>query len=191
MYEVVEDPYCYPGTSVLPNLLDIRDANTLGAFEEEITAQRAAEPLPRGRFGISHFKAIHHHLFQDVYAWAGRCRTVRIDKSGSMFCYPENIATELQRLFSWLKHTNYLRSGNTNDFIERCAYFLSEINAIHAFRDGNGRAQLGYVTMLAAHAGQPFRLERMEPGRFLNAMIASFHGRQSLLISEIHHLTRP
>ena len=66
--------------------------------------QRAEEPYPVGRLSINHFRAIHRHLFQDVYAWAGRFRTVRISKGGSMFCYPEHIRAETRRLFDQLKH---------------------------------------------------------------------------------------
>jgi transposase-like protein len=50
--------------------------------------QRSAEPLPAGKLTYPHYCAIHRHLFQDVYTWAGKPRTVRIAKGGSMFCYP-------------------------------------------------------------------------------------------------------
>jgi hypothetical protein len=46
MYDAVEDPYCYPGTTVLKNKLNLREQAELDAFEAEITAQRAEEPLP-------------------------------------------------------------------------------------------------------------------------------------------------
>ena len=88
------DPYCYPGTAVLKifRALVIRQPD---GFETLITAQRAEEPLPRGRLGYAHYLAIHRHLFQDVFAWAGRLRSVRIAKGGSMFCYPEHIDGEM------------------------------------------------------------------------------------------------
>jgi fido (protein-threonine AMPylation protein) len=56
-----------------------------------MAAQRADEPLPSGRLSVRHYRAIHHHLFQDVYEWAGDFGTVRISKDGSMFCYPDYI----------------------------------------------------------------------------------------------------
>jgi cell filamentation protein len=91
MYAATDDPYCYPGSAVLRNKLDIRDAAALEAFEEEVTRERAAEPLPAGKLSVTHFRAIHRHLFQDVYTWAGGLRTVRMSKGGSMFAYPEHI----------------------------------------------------------------------------------------------------
>ena len=72
MYEAFDDPYCYPGTSVLKNRLDLRTQSDLQEFEAMITAQRADEPLPAGRLDHDHYLAIHRHLFQDVYDWAGR-----------------------------------------------------------------------------------------------------------------------
>jgi fido (protein-threonine AMPylation protein) len=97
MYESGPDPYCYPGTTVLKNRLGLRRQEELDAFEAMITAQRGEEPLPRGRLGYAHYRAIHRHLFQDVFDWAGKIRTVRIAKGASMFCYPEHIDAEMRR----------------------------------------------------------------------------------------------
>jgi len=66
------DPYTYPGTDVLRNVLDIRDRQHLDGFEANATASRLIElderPLP-GRFDVTHLKSVHQHIFQDVYHW--------------------------------------------------------------------------------------------------------------------------
>ncbi len=62
MYDAVEDPYCYPGTTVLRNRAGLRDQAALDAFELDMTTQRASEPLPRGRLGVRHYLAVHRHL---------------------------------------------------------------------------------------------------------------------------------
>lgn len=188
MYYAFDDPYCYPGTNVLINKLGIRVLEDLEAFEEEITRERAAEPLPSGRLSVRHFRAIHRHLFQDVYTWAGQLRTVRIFKEGSAFGYPEHIPAELRRVFSWLKDNRYLRDLERPEFAARAAHFLAELNAIHAFRDGNGRAQFGLMTLLASKAGHVLALDRLDPPRFLEAMIASFHGREADLAAQLERL---
>jgi cell filamentation protein len=95
MYRASNDPYCYPGTTVLKNRAGLQTQTELAAFETFITTQRAAEPLPPGRLSYSHYRAIHRHLFQDVYAWAGRIRTMRIARQGSAFCYPEHVDRSL------------------------------------------------------------------------------------------------
>jgi hypothetical protein len=58
------------------------------------------------------------------------------------------------------------------------AHFLAELNAIHAFREGNRRAQLSFFALLADQASQPLDLENLDPDAMLNAMIASFDGDQ-------------
>lgn len=188
MYGAFDDPYCYPGTNVLINKLDIRDLGLLEAFEEEITRERAAEPLPSGQLSVRHFRAVHRHLFQDVFDWAGELRTVRIFRENSAFAYPENIPGELKRLFAWLQERRYLRELDRRAFAAGAAHFLAELNAIHAFRDGNGRTQLGFMTLLASKAGHPLDLEKLEPSRFLEAMIASFKGDESRLAHQLEVL---
>jgi cell filamentation protein len=89
MYDAVTDDYCYPGTTVLKNKLDLQNGDELADFEAEVSDARADEEAPGGDLDFKHFKAIHHHLFQDVYDWAGEIRTVRISKGGNMFCFPE------------------------------------------------------------------------------------------------------
>lgn len=187
-YAVSPDPYCYTGTTVLRNIPGIRDQATLDRFETEITAQRAQEPLPSGRVSITHYRAIHRHVFQDVYRWAGRFRTVRIAKDGSVFCYPENIAREMQRVFGGLKNGNYLRGLDADAFAGELAHFLAELNAIHPFRDGNGRTQLLFAAILAQRAGHPLVLRRLRRGTFLPAMIRSFHGDEEPLRQELRRL---
>lgn len=188
MYDAVEDPYCYPGTDVLINKLGLRDAARLQAFEEEISRERAAEPLPAGRLDAGHYKAIHRHLFQDVYSWAGKPRTVRMTKGDSSFCYPEYIEDQLAKLFDWLKRRHYLSDLTAEEFSTAAAHFLSELNVIHAFREGNGRTQLAFLALLAARAGHPLELDRLDPGAFLAAMIHGFQGDEGPLGHQIRML---
>ncbi len=81
----MSDPdYCYPPEfAVLRNKLKIRDASTLEAAERQLVAQRVLETLPTGDFDLDHLSAIHCHLFQDIYEWAGEIRTVEISKGGT------------------------------------------------------------------------------------------------------------
>jgi cell filamentation protein len=137
---------------------------------------------------VNHYYAVHRHLFQDVYAWAGKPRTVRIAKGASSFCYPEHINTEMRKLFTWLRGKRFLRGLESQAFARGTAHFLSELNAIHAFRDGNGRTQLAFMALLAAQTGQEFNVQKIKRGPFLVAMIASFNGDERLLVEEIGKL---
>jgi len=188
MYKAERDPYCYPGTTVLINRLGTRDQAQLDAFEAEMTSDRATEPLPSGGLSYSRYRAIHRHLFQDVYAWAGKIRTVRISKDGSTFCYPENIDREMRRLFDSLAKQKHLRGLDPSTFAKKAAHFLAELNAIHPFREGNGRTQLSFLIVLAERAGHPLAIERLNAEAMLRATIASFAGNEQPLAGLIGRL---
>jgi cell filamentation protein len=190
MYDAVEDPYTYKNSTVLVNKLDLRDQLELDAFEAEISSARADEPLPAGKLDYAHYKAIHHHLFQDVYAWAGQVRTVRMSKGGHPFCFPENIEGQAAKLFHELEANRYLQDLDESDFASKAAHFLSELNVIHAFREGNGRSQLTFLVLLADYAGHPIELENLDPDEMLAAMIASFDGDEAVLANVIKRLLR-
>jgi cell filamentation protein len=181
MYDAIDDPYTYENSTVLINKLDLRDQAELDDFEAEISAARAKEALPEGTLDFAHYCAVHRHLFQDVYEWAGTPRTVRISKQGNPFCFPEHIDAQANKLFSKLTAENYLEPLPADEFAERAAHFLAELNAIHAFREGNGRAQLTFFALLADRAGHAIDFEKLDPDAMLNAMIASFDGDESKL----------
>jgi cell filamentation protein len=184
-YDAFEDQYLYKGTQCLKNRLRIRDAERLAAFELEVSTLRSEEPLPIGSFDPLHYRRIHRHLFQDVYAWAGRYRTVRTGKGGNWFCYPENIPDSMKQLFRRLVTADFQTGGDDDRFLDALAEFLAELNAIHPFREGNGRAQLAFVHLLALRANKPLDLSRVRPDRFLPAMIESFAGETSNLRFEL------
>jgi cell filamentation protein len=188
MYDATDDPYTYENSTVLINKLDLRDQGELDDFEAEITNARAGEPLPEGNLDFAHFCAIHHHLFQDVFDWAGTPRTVRISKQGSAFCFPEHIDAQTTKLFSDLKAKKFFENLPATEFAENAAHFLAELNAIHAFREGNGRTQLTFFALLADRAGQTLDLEQLDPDAMLHAMIASFDGDESELTTVIRRL---
>lgn len=75
-YEDEQDAkYCYPGTNVLKNKLDIRDLDTLHEAERDYSAVRQAELVGQGvtgDFSFKHLCSIHKHLFSDVYSWRAR-----------------------------------------------------------------------------------------------------------------------
>lgn len=188
MYDSGPDPYCYPGTTVPKNRLGLRDQAALDGYEAVLTALRAEEPLPRGRLGYAHYRAIHRHLFQDLFTWAGKPRTVRIAKGGSLFCYPEHIDAAMRHLFTGLRNRRFLSGLSAAAFARDAAHVLAELNAIHPFREGNGRTQLTFLVLLATQAGHPLVLDRMDPAAMMAAMIASVHGDEEPLARLIEGL---
>lgn len=173
-YEAEQDPLCYPGTTVLINSAGLINQTDLDDFELSMYLTRAEEPLPQGDLGYAHYCAIHRHLFQDVYSWAGTPRTIRIAKGGNWFCFPEHLDRMMTTIFAPEVIGAILAGQPLPEFAARVAHLLAEINAGHPFREGNGRTQLTYLNLLAVSSGRPFHAELLEPDRVMNAMIRSF-----------------
>ncbi|KAF5043066.1 putative adenosine monophosphate-protein transferase fic [anaerobic digester metagenome] len=135
--------YCYPNSSVLKNKLNITNEHDLGIAEREISSLRIMEienePL-KGKLDFKHLKDIHYNIFKDIYEWAGQIRNVNISK-GSVFCYYENIESYADYVFNKLKEENYLINAGNDAIYDGLSFYMSEINALHPFREGNGRSQ--------------------------------------------------
>jgi len=181
VYTAEFDPLCYPGTTVLRNLMDLQEQEDLDEFEVAMFVIRSDEPWPEGNLDYAHYRALHRHLFQDVYAWAGEIRNIRIGKGGNWFCYPEYIDKEMNRIFADLAARDHLQGLSPVAFATDAAHILAEINAVHPFREGNGRTQLAFMTLLAENAALPFNPDVLERDRVLGAMIESFSGHETPL----------
>lgn len=187
-YEAIDEKACYPGTTVLRNVADLQDQDALDAFELEAVGARSLQHPPPGDFDPAHYRALHHHLFQDVYPWAGEDRTVQTWKGGNPFCRPDAIDAEMKKLFATLHRDAFLPGGDIDAFVAAAADFLGDLNHIHAFREGNGRTQLYFLRLLGLRAGHPFRSEAVEQDAFLRAMIDSYHCRFDALIDELERM---
>ena len=168
--------YCYPHSNCLRNKFNITDEEELKDMERQITSVRAAQILKdpiKGLFDENHLKAIHKHLFQDLYSWAGEFRKVNISK-GNPFCLFQYIPEQLNKLFKELKNEAYLSLLNENDLAARLAYYLGELNAIHPFREGNGRTQRIFIMELALKNGYILDLSHVEKKDMIRASVQSF-----------------
>jgi cell filamentation protein len=150
------DPYLYPGTHVLRNLRGLADPELLARFEARRTHRRIAELIDapvEGAFDVAHLKAIHRHIFQDVYEWAGEFRTVNISKGGHLFGLAPFLEPALRQILGGLLTENRLAGLDGQSFARRAAYYLGELNAAHPFREGNGRTQREFIRELGLKAG--------------------------------------
>jgi cell filamentation protein len=167
------DPYVYPGTAILKNRLGITDPDFLDKQERVLVALRIRRNVPRGNFDLDHLRAIHRHLFQDIYDWAGELRTVEISKGRQQFQFRQFIQTGMADVHRRLVQSRFLRGLSPEDFAAQAAVITGDINYIHPFREGNGRTQLQYLKQLATQAGQTLDLTRIEGPRWIEASIAS------------------
>lgn len=170
------DAYFWPNSDVLKNEPGLLHASTLRAFEYEATRQRAeqlrAAPVP-GRFDTAHYRAIHRHLFQDVYEWAGEYRTIEFSKGRSSFA---PLKTPAHTLESWgekilgdIASERYLKGLKKPEFVERLTHYYGELNFWDPMREGNGRATKEFLFQLAKQAGYELEFQRVGAKTWNNA----------------------
>ncbi|PSU36151.1 putative adenosine monophosphate-protein transferase Fic [Photobacterium lutimaris] len=191
-YGVDRDPDCYPNSTVLINLLNIRNEDELEAAERDFTRVRASHFEPDfNNFTFDYLKQIHHILFQDLYPWAGIQRTVDITKGETRFCHWENIERESNKLLNALAGQDHLRNLDLNDFIDKIAFFYCELNVIHPFREGNGRVQRIFFEILAINAGYEICWEGITLNEWVEANQAGYFGNMELLHALFERITTP
>ncbi len=181
------DPYQYPDSSVLRNIPAIKDVGALEKFEQRATTIRADEvephiaPLP---INLAMWQEIHRILFQDVYEWAGKLRSVQLAKGDTVFAHPPYIEAEAKRIFGELAADN-LADANQTVFISRMAYYFGELNTLHPFREGNGRTQKMLFDEIARRSGYVIHWSIISTDDLLEAVIAAFQNQDYQSLSRL------
>lgn len=178
VYSVASSIYCYPDSSVLKNKLDIRDPALLRKVEADLSSARQAEifHIPvAGRFTATHLCNIHRKLLGDVYSFAGHFRREDIAKGPTRFVTYSQIKEKLQRLLGQLQQEKWLENVPFEAFAARSAYYMAELNYIHPFREGNGRAIREFMRLLFLHNGYVVQWDAVDVEALLNAMIDSVY----------------
>ncbi|GLW58557.1 Fic/DOC family protein [Kitasatospora phosalacinea] len=187
------DPYTDPGSGVLRNRLGITDPQALAAAEADITAARltriAETPVP-GRYDLAHLQTFHREVFGSIYPWAGDVRSIEIAKGNTQFCLVRMIPGYADDTFGRLaRRQDYLRGLDRDQFLTGLADLYGDVNALHPFREGNGRVQRAFLGQLAAAAGHPIDWTQLDPDRNELASIASFNGNSGPLRAMLADLT--
>ena len=188
----------YPGTMVLVNELGLRDAATLDAAERAFTDIRIAEGLPPDCAAPTYaaFKAIHRHLFQDLYAWAGEERRYTTGRGPTPFAPPAHIQGWMEKQFEAFRGAGELRGLEPAAFADAAAIFINEINAAHPFIEGNGRVQRIWLGSIAERAGYEFSIRPEDRDAWYEASRVGFEQSDvrpmaSLLFARIQSLGDP
>lgn len=175
--------YCYPGTNILINKLDIHDSNILLKLEKQIVLAKSyilRQNNQNYKFDKEHFISIHKFLFEDLYPFAGKFRTENISKGEFTFAWWEYIESELDRLLNELKSENYLEGLDKKSLSIRLAYYLSELNVLHPFREGNGRTIREFIRELALKNNYVLDLQNTTPEEIFNACVKSVYDTTDL-----------
>ena len=184
-----DEQYCYPGTSTLRNKLGITDQNKLDAIERDLTAIRTLQleqnPI-NGNFDLKHLKGIHRFIFGDIFEWAGSLRTVNISK-GVLFCRSDYLEDNCNDLFRKLSKEHF-EEMNYEKFVSTLAHYLGEINAMHPFREGNGRAQRAFINQLAMKYGYYLDFSKISEEEMIEASYHSFSVDDTKMITLIYSI---
>ena len=187
------DPYFDTEHGLLRNRLGIVDPAELQQAEALLTTLRLIElqekPLPGG-YDMEHLQEFHRFIFGDVYDWAGELRTVVIGK-GNVFCLPQFIESFAADVFGRLAVADFLRGRDRTEFLDGLADLFADVNALHPFREGNGRTQRAFLAQLAADAGWTLRWAAMDPEENVQASRCAHRGDHRPLRDMLNGLVRP
>jgi len=177
--------YCYPGTDVLINKLGIKDDNALTTAEREITSLKLLmlNNMPTMKtFNFNFLCKIHKIIFEDIFEWAGLIRRGDfLSKGNSIFCRGQYIEENAKIIMDNLQKEKYLCGLDKSKFIERMAYYMGEINALHPFREGNGRTSREFFRQLSLNANYTLDFGKTEKEELLAADIEAFNGQYEKL----------
>lgn len=152
--ELGDSLYCYSGTSILKNKLNIHDEQILEQAELELTAfSSSLIEYSEPPYDLAYLQFINQQLFSDVYEWAGQLRQIDIYKGDTRFCTFSRIEIETNKLLNPLQEQNYFQGLESQQLIPKLADLYCELNVIHPFREGNGRTQRIFFEHLIAHCG--------------------------------------
>jgi cell filamentation protein len=176
--EVLQDD-CYENSTVLINKFDIRDEETLKAMEQSITSMMIAQALIDFSFenvDFEFYKQLHKYVFSDIYDWAGTVRKVDMSKKGTNFCPADNIEKRGKAIFKRLKCSDYLRNYKDDEFIIEFTDLYCDLNYLHPFREGNGRVQRLFLSMLISNLDKSLDFAEIDKDFLMIATIKSVSG---------------
>lgn len=158
------DPYVYLGTNILRNVLGIEDQQTLDNAEADYVSLRLRElaenPL-EGNYDVDHLAEMHKYIFQDIYEWAGKIRTINIEKEepalgGLSIEYSDK--TKIEDDLSDALKKMVSRSWANLSLDDRVKCFSEDLAAIwkiHGFREGNTRLAVTFCCQFIEAQGIP------------------------------------
>jgi cell filamentation protein len=175
-YGTGQDPYSYEGTDILINKFDIRDATQLQEAERDFSEIAAMDiEFSEPPYDFSYWCSIHQLLFSDIYEWAGKTRTIDISKGNTRFCAGRFIERESQKLLGRVAKDNFLNGLSKEELIPKLAEYYSELNVIHPFRDGNGRAQRILFEHIVVNTGHTISYELISKSDWIQANIDGYN----------------
>lgn len=155
-----DSTYTDPKTGLLRNLQNITDPEVLLFVESSVVTKRLQElyETPIKIKNIESLFEIHRYIFQDIYAWAGKKRQVEISKDGKPFFPISHFDIAFRHIDQIIADFKKIPKDNNKLLAEKLTEILDNINYLHPFREGNGRAQREFLRLLALEKGLTLHL---------------------------------
>lgn len=194
---MLQDPYIIDEEGTLKNKLGITDYDILRSAVRDITASKFLniEKTFSSKFDIDYFKAIHKHIFEDVFDWAGEFRTVPVIKQEQVgipgltlqYAKPQDIEKKLTAYFKSLNEIDW-QNIPLDKKIPLFTSKLVELWSIHPFRDGNTRTTITFANNFAKEHGFPMDLnmllERL-PRQYVGNRAVRYSVRDTFVLAAI------
>lgn len=192
-YKYLDPDYIYTNskTGILRNLADITDKDVLLFVESGAVTKRIKElfEIPIKIKSSKSLYIIHQHLFQDIYAWAGKKRTVEISKDGKQFFPISRFENALRYIDSLILEYTKIQKNDKLKLAQKLAEILDNVNYLHPFREGNGRTQREFMRIIALEKGLKLNLNPPDDTnvyeRYMQGTINSDVNTLAILIYEL------
>ena len=159
--------------------------------QNRLVQSRILEGSPAGQLDAAHVKAIHQHLFKDLYEWAGDYRTVEIGKGGRWFHNHQFIEQGMAEVERTIQGGNRGQGMNADQFGDYASEVIANLNYVHPFREGNGRTQMEFLRQLSERAGHELNTEKIQRDVWITASHVSHSGTNDLLKAAITYAIDP
>jgi cell filamentation protein len=158
----MRDPYLYEDVPVLKNKLNIKEQSLLDEAEADYVVYRlkdlALNPLP-GKYHTDHFFQMHEYIFQDIFEWAGKPRTISIYKEEDVlggqsveYSDPFDIVSDIHHVLADMRNKDWTSMDRAELATEFCDS-LARLWKIHPFREGNTRTTVTFCCQYADEMG--------------------------------------
>lgn len=186
---MADDMYCYSGTDVLKNKLNIRDKKRLIDAEKKIVMIKLYNIMqdtrnnrrPKNIYTPEYFLKIHEELFCNIYDFAGKYRNVDIAKGSFRFAECTLLEKMMVTVFNEIAEDfEGLESISKEKLSKLLAKHMANLNVLHPFREGNGRTTREYVRQIAYYFGYILDFNTFSDEEILEAMKLSVISEEKL-----------
>ena len=192
----MSDPYVYKNTNILKNLMNIKNQDDLDDYENTVVNLNLLRLMNEDytiKDTLDIFD-IHKQLFSDVYEWAGKARTINIEKKEAVldglsvqYETASNLNTALKKIHELFFNKSWSSFGTTSLVYELTRY-ISSVCKTHPFREGNTRTVATYMFFFLKYHNYSLdeKLLRRHAAYFRNALVMASLDEYS----EYHYLEK-